>query len=163
MEPNIKLCVGPPKEFSQAELDNFIEFVVSAGKIARGPIRLLAKNAVAVAILYCDNNLIGSAGLKRPNDTYPERIFNSARASSHANYLLELGWVHVHGNHNGKRYGTKLASAVLEYANDNGIYATTPNDHMRRILSHLGFVNIGNTYKSSNGKEDLSLFIRPAL
>jgi len=160
MGADIKLRVGSPNEFGENERDAFVNFVVKAGKIDAAPIKSLVSDAVALGMVYSNYDLIGSAALKRPNIAYRTSVFKKAGVESPEIYPFELGWVHVDEAFRSGGLAKKLASAVLEHTDGQGIYATTSSNAMSNILQGLGYNKAGNKYKSRDGKENLSLFIR---
>lgn len=160
----MKLTVTKPSDMRKEDRAAFIDFVNEAGEVDPDTLPGLVDQAVALVTIHEGETLIGTAALKRPSADYRKRTFKKAgQEEAEAAHPLELGWVHVHQDHERKGHGLRLVEAVLEAAKDEGVYATTKNDAMRRMLPKASFAKGGSDYPSTRRpKEKLSLYIRAA-
>lgn len=140
----------------------FIDFVHRAGEVDPATLPGLVDDAVVLVTMYEGDTLIGTAAVKRPLQGYRSKTFKKANDEKAAGeYQFEIGWVHVHPDHRRKGHGVNLVTAALGQVASGGVYATTKNDTMRKILAALGFKAVGKDYKSTlRPDEMLSLFAR---
>ncbi|QYK40241.1 MAG: GNAT family N-acetyltransferase [Paracoccaceae bacterium] len=157
------LTVTTPEDMTKAERAEFIALVKEAGEVDPKTLPRLVDEAVALVTIYDGETLIGTAALKRPSADYRKKTFKKAgEGAGEAAHPLELGWVHVHNDYECQGHGQRLVQAALDAAKGAGVYATTKNDVMRRMLPKLGFGKAGGDYPSKRKpKEKLSLFTRP--
>ena len=160
----MKLTVTKPSDMRKEDRAAFIDFVNHAGEVDPNTLPGLVDQAVALVTIHEGETLIGTAALKRPSADYRKRTFRKAgQEDAEAAHPLELGWVHVHQDHERKGHGLRLVEAVLEAAKGEGVYATTKNDAMRRMLPKASFAKAGDDYRSTlKPKEKLSLYTRAA-
>lgn len=151
-----------PESCSPAELAEFRELAISAGKVQTQGLSELICEARLLAFLRDGGRLIGVAGLKRPRDSYRSKIeAKSGVPLPAATYPYELGWVSVLPDAEGGK-AKLLCEPLLEQISGEGAFSTTgvANEKMRARLGKMGFVEEGDTWKSSQGDETLSLFTR---
>ena len=85
-----------PEEFSTAEVDDFVAFVLAGGKVSPNGLRTRVIDAKCIAFARNGECLVGVAGLKRPSSSYRKRVtVGSKFALSQNNFPLELGWVFI--------------------------------------------------------------------
>lgn len=157
------LTVTKPEDMTKAERAAFIAFVNEAEEVDPDTLPGLVDEAAALVTVHDGDTLIGTAALKRPSEVYRKRTFKKAgEEAAEAAHMLELGWMHVHKDHERQGHGQRLAQAALDAAKGAGVYATTKNDAMRRMLPKLGFGKAGGDYPSTlKPEEKLSLFTHP--
>ena len=160
----MKLTVTKPSDMRKEDRAAFIDFVNQAGEVDPETLPGLVADAVALVTIHEGETLIGTAALKRPSADYRKRTFKKANhEQAEAAHPLELGWVHVHQDHERKGHGLRRVEAVLEAAKGEGVYATTKNDAMRRMLPKASFAKAGGDYHSTRKPEEmLSLYTRAA-
>ena len=152
-----------PDDCSEAELDEFETLAISAGKVTPIRLRELIRLARLLAFLREGDMLIGVAGLKRPRDSYRERV--AARSGVPlpvSAYPYELGWVSVLPAEIGGK-SKLLCEPLLASTPGEGVFSTTGvgNDKMRSRLAKMGFKEAGQSWKSAGNEETLSLFVLP--
>jgi hypothetical protein len=151
-----------PANCSETELDEFRKLAISAGKVQKHGLPELIGEARLLAFLREGGRLIGVAGLKRPRDSYRAKIeAKSGVPLPEATYPYELGWVSVLPDAEGGK-AKLLCEPLLAQISGEGAFSTTgvANEKMRARLGKMGFVEEGDTWKSSQGDETLSLFTR---
>lgn len=153
-----------PADMLPKDMNAFIDFVGKAGEVDKATLPGLVKDAVALITIHDGETLIGTAAIKHPFAGYRARTFKKAGDEKQASaYPLELGWLHVHEGHRGQKHSRTLMQAAMTCVGDDGIYATTKNDAMRKVLPEFGFAHIGTDFASTLRRDEkLSLFTRAA-
>ncbi len=149
-----------PGDCSSDELAEFEELVAKGGEVSRRGLKQRIRNAYRLVFVN-DGNLIGVGALKRPSPNYRNRVFKNANASSQlVGTSLELGWMFVLQNQQGKGVGRALMDALVGELNGEQCFATTRTDNQRMhlLLPRYGFVRIGSDYKSGEGEYCLCLY-----
>lgn len=145
---------------SETELREFEELAISAGKVAAWGLIELIRRAHLLAFLREGDRLIGVAGLKRPRNTYRQRVIERSGVElPSTTYPYELGWVSVLPTEEGGK-SKLLCEALISQIPGEGVFSTTGvgNEKMRARLGKMGFIEVGKTWKSSEGDEMLCLF-----
>jgi hypothetical protein len=94
--------------------------------------------------------------LKNPSKDYRDGVFEKAGVPDAAKpYELELGWVFVLPEQQGKKYSLVLSAAALSQASRTPTFATTRLDNvaMQKTLEHLGFRRLGDSWRSARGRQ----------
>lgn len=160
----MSISATQPSQLTTAERDEFIAFVLKAGEVGAATLSNLVDQAVTLVTLRDGQTLIGTAGIKRPNEGYRRKQFVKAKVEGLIDaYPLELGWVHVHSDHRDKQHSSELVKKALEAVPGRALYATTKSPKMERTLIRHGFAVQGDPYPSKeNSTAKLTLFVRPA-
>lgn len=149
-----------PASCSEAELREFEELAISAGKVTSAGLAELVRRARLLAFLRDSGRLIGVAGLKCPRNSYRQRVSERSGVQLLADiYPYELGWVSVLPTEEGGQ-SKRLCEPLISQVPGEGMFSTTGmrNEKMRARLGKMGFVEVGKTWKSSEGNETLCLF-----
>jgi len=156
------LTATKPSETSNEGRTAFIEFVRKAGEVDPATLPGLVDRAISLVTIHDGDSLIGTAAVKRPSARYRSKTFKKVGdENAAAAHLVEIGWVHVRSDYEGNGHGRRLVEAALKQSGSDGVYATTKNDTMRRMLAKLGFTAVGKDYASKlKPDEKLSLFAR---
>lgn len=140
---------GAPSEMTTADKAAFVAFVAAAGEVNRALLPGLVDNAVALVMLYEDDQLIGTAAIKTPLPGHQVGEFVKANAQAEAaSYPVELGWVVVHPDWRRRGHARTLVGEAVKLAEHLGIYATTKTAQMLAILQEQGFASAGDPYPS---------------
>ena len=157
-----RTIVKPPCACSDDELNAFVELVEAGGEVAPG-LKARIKGAVALAMLYGGDELIGTAGIKRPNANYHQRVFCKAKTTLTADdYPFEVGWVYISPSHRGRHLTGRLLDAVINAPRSGAIFSTTRSNNkpMHHVLAARGFVKVGLPYLSNeHPNEEILLFV----
>ena len=157
-----RTIVKPPCACSDDELNAFVELVEAGGEVAPG-LKARIERAVTLAMLYGGDELIGTAGIKRPNANYHQRVFCKAKTTLTADdYPFEVGWVYISPSHRGRRLTGQLMDAVIDAPRNGAIFSTTRanNKPMHRVLTARGFDQVGLPYLSrEHPSEEIVLFV----
>jgi ribosomal protein S18 acetylase RimI-like enzyme len=154
-----------PDGCSDAEIAAFCCFVRHAGEVEAAGLEGRVRKAKALAFLYVEGTLVGVAALKQPRPKYRNDVFKKAAVPLEApSFDLELGWVHVLPEHQGRRYSGVLSAAAKAQSDGAPIFATTraENIKMQKTLGRLKFKKIGNPYPSGRAKYKLLLYVTPS-
>lgn len=153
-----------PSSCSNRELDAFEAMVKRGGEVPAEGLRDRIERAAWLVFLYAEHEVLaGIAALKRPTDTYRDKVFRKAKATEKpADYGLEVGWIFVDEGFRRNGYSRHLFEAVLKLAGESPVFATTreDNDPMRRTTSHCGMKECGQAYASDReeGQHNLVLY-----
>lgn len=163
--PSYRIEVKSPSDCSDSELKQFVALVNEGGEVANG-LDGRVRRAVVLAMMYCSDDLVGTAAIKRPNNNYRKKVFQNANAGQQpSSYPVELGWIYIAPEHRGKGKTTALVEAALHQLDGGYAFATTRqnNEAMHHVLQKTGFSHVGNPYASKEHHgEKILLFLRPA-
>ena len=151
-----------PCEMTDNEKEEFIALVLKGGQVAKGTLEDLVDRAEFLVRLFEHDALIGTAAVKSPYEDHRRGEFCKAGVADRADdFPLEIGWIVVHPDHQGKGYSRKLVQSAVEASRDDGVYATTRTDKIKNILPDFGFKKIGVEFESDLNKEQyISLFVK---
>lgn len=151
-----------PAACSKEEVVAFSKLVLEGGEVAAATLTQGIRRARALAFLMDGPTMAGVAGLKRPVGTYREKVSLSSGVDlSEIQVPYELGWIYVQPQYRGGK-AMALCEALLPYAGDYGVFATsrTNNPRMHASLAALGFDRRGKQWPSGENEAELALFIR---
>lgn len=149
-----------PSECSPSELAAFAACVREGGEVASDGLDELIQNATRLVFCQNESGLIGVAAIKNPRDSYRFKISKRANVQlARDTWPHELGWVFVVPSGRGQG----LSKSLVACATDNlgsAVFATsrTDNVYMHATLRGVGFVAMGDPYKSDKGEHSLQLF-----
>jgi GNAT superfamily N-acetyltransferase len=154
---------GKPSEIAPSDKAAFIKFVSAAGEVDGAILPGLVDDAVALAMLFDRDKLVGTAAIKTPYPTHRRGEFAKANVADDADaFPLELGWVVVHPEYRNRGHAPELVHAAVRLTVGQGIYATTKTPRMLMILAECGFRALGDSYPSIlNPDAMLTLLVRP--
>lgn len=166
MEEEPTKIAKPPLQFTAAEREAFAAMVRSAGEVGAGLPELI-EDAVALVMMYAGDELIGTAGIKRPRQNYRGRVFRNSETDRQAtDYPVELGWIAVAETYQGRGLSSGLVDSALAWVPaGQKVYATarTDNTRIHGTLERRGFVRSGTPYDSKEHKgEKIELHLRDA-
>lgn len=157
-----KVQVFSPDLLSLAHLETFLALVRKGGEVNARPLPGLVLEAFAVGIVDYGGQIVAVGGIKRPNPTYREAVFDKAKVENPGRFPYELGWIFVEKDHRARGLASELVGALLERVKNARVYATSSADnvHMHKALKRLGFDRAGQEYPSFKAAKTLTLFIR---
>jgi predicted GNAT family N-acyltransferase len=153
-----------PSDCTAQALADFEKLVIKGGAVnPQGLAQRIRKASRLLFLRGSDDQLVGVGALKHPRPGYRNRVFADARATvSPDEYPVELGWVVVARSHQGQRLSTRIVGALLPFAKNENIFATTRADErVMSFASDYGFKINGRPYPSGHGY-DLVLYLRDA-
>lgn len=157
------ITCASPSRYTTAERDQFLSLVRSGGEAHATPDRI--RRAEALVMAWFGGDPIGIAALKRPLDSYRERVGRKSGISLRSSeWPYELGYVFVHPDHRGHGYANRLVEHAVRAAGRRNVFATvrTNNDPMQATLRRFGFAQAGRDYLSDDAERTLSLWTRRA-
>ena len=153
-----------PGECSEAELVAFEGLVKKGGEVATEGLLGRIKGAEWLVFLNVgDGTLAGGGALKRPADSYKEKVFRQAKSPEKADdFIFEAGWIVVDDQFRGRKYSRCLLESILKLAGTQQVYATTRenNERMRRTNQRFGLKESGRPYSSNGGDYNVVLYTR---
>lgn len=160
-----ELIAKSPVDYSNVEIRAFTDFVRAGGEVTIQGLPERVRSAAALVFARICGLAVGVAALKLPQASYRCRVGTKSGAPLSAHeFPYELGWVYVSPEARGQGFSLLLSQAALSASNGAGVFATsrTENIAMHRSLAKLGFVAVGNSFSSGNGKHSLQVFVRHA-
>lgn len=162
-EKMYQIVVKAPKSCTDAEMDQFSAKVVDGGEVADG-VRGRVQRAFRLGYIMYEQNVVGTAALKKPARGYRAKVFKKAESLlDPASYPYELGWIFLDQAHRKKGQMTRLIKELLPASKGAALFATTraSNEVMQEMLSQLKFLQNGVEYQSEQSPDDmLKLFVK---
>ncbi|WP_146147902.1 hypothetical protein [Phyllobacterium sophorae] len=82
--PMYSIVAKKPSDCSARELEQFVKLVMAGGEVANGlPARV--QKEVSLVMLFNDEELVGTTGLKRPETDYQNKVFRRNQTKRGAN------------------------------------------------------------------------------
>lgn len=152
-----------PNTCSPGELAAFAAIVREGGEVADHGLDDLIQQAGKLVFCQHEGRLVGVAAIKNPRDSYRFKLSRKSGVQlARDAWPHELGWVFVTPAERGKGLSAKLVASAVEGL-DGPVFATsrTDNEPMHATLRRVGFVAVGDEYKSDKGEHRLQIFTRP--
>lgn len=146
-----------PPNWRAEELEVCLGLLAQGGAVDIRYASMLLPNAVAVALVRHENEIVGVAALKMHRAEYAEQISKRSRFKLPSE-ALELGYVVVSESHRGKGLAATTVDRLMAIA-AAPVFATTYEPAMLHILGKRGFEICGETWKARDG-ETLRLLFR---
>lgn len=118
-------------------------------------------NAKTIGYAIADGELASVGVLKRPNESYKQKVFTQAGIQELAeNYPYEYGYAFTKDEERFRRKG--LSSTLLEGLLREKVYATVRVDNFnsRGLLEKHGFVPSGNPYDNATKEYKLMIYLK---
>lgn len=151
------IIIKSPNECPDNELSEFEALVLKGGEvIAEG---LLERIKLAENLIFVrDETCVGIGAIKRPYDSYKNKVFKKSGVPNIANeYLFELGWILSRRT----GVGHIIMQSIITAIGNSTCFATTRehNGAMHHLFNQYGFAKVGEKYKSDNGEYSLVLYV----
>ncbi|MBN9147761.1 hypothetical protein [Nitrobacter sp.] len=146
----LDIAAGAPNGFSQDERTLFGALVQQAGEVGGNGLATNIRDAKALVFGRLAGKVLGIAALKCPQASYRKRIGGKAGVDlGPARYPLELGYVFLLPEAQGKKLSHGLVAAALTCADGAAVFATarTDNAAMLAVLVKAGFKQAGQDYR----------------
>lgn len=163
MGTSIQTLSRKPSECSENQIHAFAALVRAGDEIDVAGLCRRIRAAERLVFLMVDDQLCGSASLKRPLPRYRERVASqSGQPLPQSTFPFEIGWVFVTPAARGRKLSVELTRCALEAAGANGVFATSRTDNaaMHATLRRFGFDPAGLPWQSSRGHYDLRVFLK---
>ena len=151
-----EVLIKRPLECDTSELKNFESKINEGGEVSSIGLENRIKQALALAFCYDGNQLVAVAALKKPNDSYKERVFKQAEQENLSNdYDIELGWIFTSILYRKQGIARNMVQELLRSHSSTKIFATTRKDNcsMINILCKYGFISCGIPYSGEGQYE----------
>jgi len=155
----LQYIVKTPKESTEEELKDFYDLIVAGGNFT-GDLMDRIKDAKLLGFIYEGGELVGTRGIKRPKDSYKNKVFDKAGVSELAReYKYETGYAYTSPKMRKKGLYGKMASHMFKFLKFP-TFATTQHKTVINLLKKYGFEQLGEPYKSEIGEHKLILMGR---
>lgn len=151
----MEVIIKQPCEISQEELNQIVNLINQGSQIQGDAEEIKARinNSVFVSFIIDDGEIICTATLKNPAESYRKKVFDAAKFESHlSEYKHELGYIVTASGREGEKLCQKLLSAFFPLIAKYKMFATTRKESMIHILGKFDFLPVGVKYNT-----DLSL------
>jgi len=155
--------VGVPKDFSNEDLNLFVELLKLQGKVSTPT--LIKVNRCKYLGLCINKGEIVSIGAIKPKTN---SNFNGEKANLDElrnKFDLELGYCFTLPLHTGNGYSSQLVNLLLEKVSNENVMSSTElrqDNGMLRILQKNGFKLTGQSWKSGVHGGELGLYLKYA-
>jgi GNAT superfamily N-acetyltransferase len=158
----MNIQAAKPNEMGNDARQEFIAFVQAAAEVDPDTLPDLVDRAAYLLTLRDGETLVGTLAIKTPYAGHHQAVFGLAGVPDQAaQYPFELGWLHVHKDHQGQGLSHRLMASAIACAGDDGLYATTKTAAMHVILPAHGFRTLGSPYASAlEADGQVTLFCR---
>ena len=152
------LKIKKPQDCSENELIAFYELAIKAEQVNKAGLKDRIRNCLLIGFCYYEDLLIGISAIKVPIKTYKYKIFTKAGIKKEASlFNFELGYSFTEEKFRGRQISYNLNKRLVNELPSNGIYATTANPGMKRILKNIGFTENGKPYKGEHNLDDIQI------
>jgi predicted GNAT family N-acyltransferase len=159
INPDLSVQVATPSTAGKKKLQQFYDLVLWGEQVNPNFLMKRINNCELLAFGQLDGQLAGIAALKNPAAHHKAEVFELAGVAPQAGYYsYELGYCVTAADYQHRGVCRGLIRALLEAYAGSWFYATTKNDHMRKLLLEAGFTQLGSSYHNEAG-EVLDLFI----
>lgn len=163
----ITFRVKAPFECKDAEIAAFTALVSEGGKVDTAGLEERVNAAALLGFVYKGKELIGTAAVKNPLDTYREQIEQQAGAELPKNqFPYEIGWIYVKPEFRNQAILQKLQMLLSNkaFALHRGMFATTKEINKANIkyLEDSRFKKAGDTWLSPRDGSPMVLYTREA-
>lgn len=162
MTDEIKFIAALPSDCSAVDRATFRDLVVQAGEVVGAALNTNVANARVLVMLKHHGIVRGVAALKRPQDSYRDKIINqAATALPRSEYPYELGYIFIEPDLQGRGLSHRLVAEALAHNDGAAVFATvrTDNGPMRSTLAKAGFTAVGRPYLGVQ-KQMIGLLVR---
>jgi len=142
-----------PGELSDSEREACLAIIKAGGAVAVDSAKL--KHAKLLAVARLGSEIVGVGTVKRQRPDYAQRI-GTRSGFQFPQQTLELGYLAVEGQHRRKGLSHRLVAALLA-GKHGGLFSTTYDKRMKKVLAAAGFVQRGHNWPGKS--EPLSLWM----
>ncbi len=159
MDSNIlkscKIIVKEPLQCTESEIDKFHELVLKGRKVDPNGLLNRIRNCEFLAFCYLKDNIIGISAIKKPSDTYIERVINSTKIQRQPQELnFEIGYSFTEPDFRRNGISKTLKECLLNAMKSRSgiIFSTTAIKSSQTFLIEQGFEQKGEAYDGDNDK-----------
>jgi hypothetical protein len=126
--------------------------VLEGGEVSPANVRDRLQQAALIAQLRDGDAVLAVAAVKRPAQSYVERLGKRSSYPGLSGDFLELGYISVLPQHQNKKLGKLITAEIVKQVSAETpglkLFATTRKDSVRHILSLNGFHQEGSQWPS---------------
>jgi predicted GNAT family N-acyltransferase len=151
-----------PEDCTLEEIEEFCQLIYLGGEVEPGALQSRVCAARQLVFMRHGDELIGTAAIKNPSESYKREVFGKSRSSKPPRvFPAELGWVVVAEQYRRRGLAKELVDQALRAAGSVPMFATSraDNEPMHRVLNRYGFITDGEQYMSNRGGYQLQLFL----
>jgi GNAT superfamily N-acetyltransferase len=156
-----ELHISAPAQIPEETLYQIADLIASGSEVNMGMVERNLQAAESIAWADVEGQAVGAIVLKHPVPGYKEKVFTAAGVPELARrYQTELGYTYVDPAHRSR--GTSVQLGRLMMRNLRGsVFATTreENTTINKLLTFIGFKQLGEPYTSSRGDYRLFLWV----
>jgi RimJ/RimL family protein N-acetyltransferase len=164
MTEKFEITSATPEACSALDRACFQKLVIEGGEVSGVALETNISKARALVVLRDGGVVQGVAALKRPQDSYRERIGRQSGFALPSDiYPYELGYVFLRQTLRGRHLSRPLIAETLGQGDGKAIFATIRADNfrMRATLEKASFVAVGHAYRGRQNRE-INLLVRHA-
>lgn len=161
---SVHLIVRPGSSFTREEREAFEDLVLRAPQVEKQGLSKRIQDAHFLCLLYLNGELVGTNAIK-DNRGHQRTIETQAGVSlPDAEYLGEVGYLHVAKDHRRARLGDLLVLGTLAAVKEQGLFTTIQSKNLapRKLFERHGFIQAGKSWPSDKGTDQVNLYVRPA-
>ena len=158
----LNLLVQPTASYDDGQRKNFEKLVLSGGQVNKNRLSDRIARAHYLALLYIDDELVGTNAVKNNPDHRQTVENNSGVSLANHEYLGEVGWLYVVETRRRRGLGDLLMSAILAITDGSGLFATirSKNTGARLLHERHRFKRVGKSWPSDD--ESDMVYLLPA-
>ncbi|MGQ2981845.1 hypothetical protein [Flavobacterium sp.] len=143
------VVIKKPVEVSEHEMEQIVLLIIQGNQI-QGDVDTIKQrlaNSVYIGFIIEEGQIVSTATLKSPVESYRAKVFVSAKAEAYKPiYKYELGYIVTAKKHEGRKLCQDLLTAFYQIIASKKIFATTRKESIKHILGKYGFINIGEKF-----------------
>lgn len=155
------LKIGAPSEFSEDQINSFVELLEKQGKV-ESPSEAKVRKCKIIAIGFSWGKPVAIGAIK-PKTASDFKIGKANVPDLTKDYEWEVGYFYTEPEHEGKKFSSIILDHLMKKNGPTNLLATTEireGNRMIYSLEHRGFKPVGSTWKSSLSGNDLRLFLK---
>ncbi len=155
-----QILIKTPQQATSEELQNFHDMLIDGGEVLEQGLMNRIKSAKLLGFIYEDDKLVSIKAIKKPLDSYKEKVFKKADVSGlEDDYPYESGYAYTIPAMRGKGLYTKLSNKMFNKFKESN-FVTTHSKTVMKVLTKHGYKKLGKPYTNKAGTYKLTLFGR---
>jgi RimJ/RimL family protein N-acetyltransferase len=155
----VEVFIEKPNNISKDHFDKIVDLVISGGEVSEAFIQIGLMRAKLISYVMVDGEIVSTASIKVPNDSYKKRVFDFAGISDDIDY--EFGYNVTRVDMRRKGYATMLMKKLFSKITIPLFATVNLNNYMSiELLERNGFVKVGKPFSSSRGNHQIQTMVR---
>ena len=155
MSNNLKFEINPPSDCTSYEKKLFYDLTVACDMVQKDKLEEMIENCLLLGFCYHNKELVGISALKRPRDSYKDRVINNANLARKPDELnFEIGYSCTKPQFRRKGISSTIKEMLCNKFMTIGgtLFSTTANPSSARFLKDHGFQQLGLPYDGKHEK-----------